>query len=97
MRDFNADTESSSVSTFIREFSNTYKTPPSVYAGYGYDAMLLIQQAIQSGVTSRSALRTWLDEVVSAAGLVHPFEGFDSEGNAVALPMVRSLSGTEFR
>ncbi len=97
VRDFTADTESSSVSIFIREFSNTYKTPPSVYAGYGYDAMLLIQRAIQSGVTSRSALRTWLDEVVSAAGLVYPFEGFDSEGNAVALPMVRSLSGTELR
>lgn len=97
VRDFTADTESSSVSIFVRDFSNTYKTPPSVYAGYGYDAMLLIQQAILTGVTSRSALRAWLDEVVSAPGLVHPFEGFDSEGNAVALPMVRSLSGTEFR
>ncbi|MBN2718944.1 MAG: penicillin-binding protein activator [Deltaproteobacteria bacterium] len=90
--DADASTESRA---FSQNFYNAYKVMPSAFAAYGYDAVLLLSQAVDAGVVGRSELRSWLDEVVEAPQLVLPFEGFDEQGEADALPAVVVLSGTE--
>ena len=77
--------------SFTRSFQNKYKSVPSAYAAYGYDATQLLSAALRSGVVSRSGIRMWLDEVVSCPGLVHPFEGFNASGEPLALPPVFAL------
>ena len=89
--------ESMSAAAFSRSFLNAYKTQPSTFAAYGYDAVLMIRTAVADGVSGRSALRSWLDETVEVPGLVHPFSGFDETGDANALPVVYSLQGTELQ
>ncbi|MBN2531223.1 MAG: ABC transporter substrate-binding protein [Deltaproteobacteria bacterium] len=87
----------SSIQNFIRNFQNEYKTSPSPFAGYGYDATMLVSNAINSGVTTRSELRTWLAETASSPRLVYPFAGFDETGESIALPAVYSLTGSDLQ
>ncbi|MBN2341947.1 MAG: ABC transporter substrate-binding protein [Deltaproteobacteria bacterium] len=88
--DFKTD-RSPSVLSFTRNFENEYKASPSTFAAYGYDATLLVSNAISAGVSSRRELRTWLDEVLTSDGLVFPFSGFNENGEAIASPRVLRL------
>lgn len=78
---------------FSRTFNNEYKSNPSSFAAYGYDAVLLISNAVKTGVSSRHQLRIWLDETVAAGEMVFPFSGFDEQGDIISLPPVFTLTG----
>ena len=78
---------------FERAFRDQHNGAPSAYAAWGYDGIVMVSQAVSSGVKSRRELVSWLRGLSTSPELVMPFAGFSDEGNAVALPSVRQLAG----
>jgi len=89
---------SAAARSMAQKYSDLYGQPPSPFAAYGYDAVLLVGQAIQRGASNRSALRSILATLGTSAPevldrTVNPFSGFDAHGEAMGSPAVFCLHG----
>ncbi len=79
--------------TFNMFFENEYKKSPSVYASYGYDAVIIEGTGISAGVSSRYLLKQFIESNTSGQKMSMPFNGFTKDGIPVALPVVKQLDG----
>ena len=68
---FNADDQSPAAKRFVNAFRKRYDATPDAFAALGYDATMLVAQAISKKGASRSGVRDYLASLDPS----HPFEG----------------------
>ncbi len=85
---------------FQERFRAEYGTEPSYLAAFGHDAVVLVAGAIRSGAKDRDAIREWIAGATRAESealqLAAPFDGFDENGEPVALPWILQVRGNQY-
>lgn len=89
-----ADPQKAVVERFVAEYEKKYGKPPATFAGNGYDAAMIIMQAIRKAGTDpekvREAIETTRDYVgVTAVYTYGPADHFGAKADSVVMLTVR--------
>ncbi len=83
--------------SFAFRYRDEYGREPTHFSAFGHDAVRLVAAAIGSGMSTRYAIRGWLDDAQAEAGrmfsLAAPFSGFDQDGGSEAGAWLLTLVG----
>lgn len=80
---------------FVKQFKEAYQKTPSTYAAYGYDATIVILDAIKNVGTDRKAIRDYLGKLKDFQG-VTGVNTFDENGDVVKKPLRLMIKDGQF-
>ncbi len=80
---------------FIAAYEEAYGEMPATYAAYGYDAALVILDAIQNVGADRAAIQEYLSTLEGLEGATG-INSFDENGDVIKDPMRMTIENGEF-
>lgn len=92
---FSDASTSETTQSFIKAYTEKFGSTPGTYAAYGYDAALVIIDALKSGATDREAIQkhlTGLKDFGGATGIM----SFDENGDVIKDPLKLIIEDGKF-
>lgn len=80
---------------FISSYTEKYGSEPGTYAAYGYDAALVILDALENGATDREAIQAYLMGIEGFEGATGTMS-FDENGDVIKEPLKLILKDGKF-
>lgn len=92
---FSEASQDSAAKNFISKYKEAYKSTPSTYAAYGYDAALVIIESIKKAGTDRKAIRDYMANIKDLQGATGN-NSFDENGDVIKQPLRLVINDGKF-
>lgn len=84
------------VQQFVKDFQAKYGKLPGTYEAYGYDALLILAEAIEKGGADREAIKNYLTGLKGFKG-VTGITSFDENGDCIKEPLKLIVKDGQFQ
>ena len=93
---YDPDSKEDHISSFVGAYRNRYGASPNNYAAHGYDAMMILAQAISKVGYDSEKIRVYLYQLKDYQGVAGN-TSFDSNGDVIKLPKVTIVLQGQFQ
>jgi branched-chain amino acid transport system substrate-binding protein len=95
---FYADSPRPAVKNFVREFKEKYGDEAPPYAGYAFDGMMILAQALRDSAVphDRNAVRASIGSISHFDGVLGDLT-YHGKGDADKIPVILEISGSGYR
>ncbi|HHY94602.1 MAG TPA: ABC transporter substrate-binding protein [Firmicutes bacterium] len=93
---FHPDLPDPMVQQFVADFQKKYNKSMGTYEAYGYDAMLILAEAMERGGTDRESIKNYLTTLKGFKG-VTGVTSFDENGDCIKVPLKLIVKDGKFQ